>query len=624
MASRNSLRRNSILLRFLSATKSAASFPLLPLLAILLSAGCSGDATPIKPVSGAPTPSRSHADPDQPPGSSGLAGGLPTAVRRPDARSEPAEALRPAAPVNLKFNDVHEELGLEFVFDNGTSPAKLMVESTSGGAGWLDYDGDGWWDLFLPQGGNPFAEGQARRTSNDQLFRNLEGRAFVRVTSPAGLEDAEFGHGTAIGDFDNDGFDDIYVTNVGPDILYRNQGDGTFENITAEAGIDNSLWAASAAWADLDLDGDLDLYVCNYVDYDPNHPHPCLSNDGKPGICHPDALDPVDNKCYVNHGDGTFQNEAEERGFYAAKGKSLGVVVADFNRDGLPDVFVANDTMPNHLFMNGGAAHFRETAVALGCAMSGLGEHQANMGVGFGDYDGNGYSDLYVTVFTKDSNTLFANFGPAGFQDVTRALGLHQPTLPYLAFGTVMSDFDGNGYQELLVANGHIDDWRERTGDLWYMPPQLFTFDGKKWRECGHNAGPYFDHVWLGRAVATADYDNDGDLDVAVVHQNDPLALLRNDSEAGHRLKLRFIGEQSNRRGIGVQVTVTQAGRDFYQELAGGTSYCTTHQPVMVFGLGADAAACEVAIRWPSGKRQALNQVAVDQELILREADAKD
>jgi enediyne biosynthesis protein E4 len=613
-----------LLPRFLPASKSAVPFRLLPLFAILAFAGCSDNATPIQPASGAPASAGSRNAVHQRPRSPGLAEGLPASVRPPDDSVRPPESRPSAVPAGLKFRDVHEDLGLEFVFDNGTSPAKLMVESTSGGAGWLDYDGDGWWDLFLPQGGNPFAEGQARRTSNDQLFRNLQGQAFVRVTSQAGLVDEEFGHGTAVGDFDNDGFDDIYVTNVGPDILYQNQGDGTFLNVTAEAGIDNPLWAASAAWADLDLDGDLDLYVCNYVNYDPRNPAPCLSDDGKPGICHPDALDPVENKCYFNHGDGTFQNEAEERGFNAAKGKSLGVVVADFNRDGLPDVFVANDTMANHLFTNAGDAHFRESAVALGCAMSGLGEHQANMGVGFGDYDGNGFPDLYVTVFTKDSNTLFANFGSSGFQDVTRKSGLHQPTLPYLAFGTVMSDFDANGRQELFVANGHIDDWRERTGDLWYMPPQLFTFDGVKWHECGQAAGPYFEHVWLGRAVATADYDNDGDLDVAVVHQNDPLALLRNDSDAGHRLKLRFIGQQSNRRGIGVQVTVTHQGQDFYQELAGGTSYCTTHQPVMVFGLGADPAGCEVAVRWPSGKRQTLSPVAVDQELVLREADAED
>jgi hypothetical protein len=259
----------------------------------------------------------------------------------------------------------------------------------------------------------------------------------------------------------------------------------------------------------------------------------------------------------------------------------------------------------------------------MGCAMSGLGYYQASMGVGFGDYDENGFPDLYLTHFTADSNTLYANFGPNGFEDVTRKVGLHLPTMAYLAFGTIMSDFDFNGRQDLFVANGHIDDYRKKTGDAWYMKAQMFTYEGSQWRECGAEGGPYFSREWLGRAVASADYDHDGDLDLAVVHQNDPAALLRNDSERGHWLIVRFVGRESNRRGVGAKVTVRQNDRVLVQELAGGTSYCAGHQPALAFGLGGGAEPCEISVRWPSGKRQTLTGVDVDQTLALDERNAE-
>lgn len=266
---------------------------------------------------------------------------------------------------------------------------------------------------------------------------------------------------------------------------------------------------------------------------------------------------------------------------------------------------------------------FGEQALSLGTAYSGLGDYQASMGVAFGDYDENGFPDLYLTHFTKDSNTLYANHGPSGFEDTTRKTGLHTPTLAYLGFGTVMADFDFNGRQELFIANGHIDDWRSRTGDLWYMPPQLFTFDGERWDECGATAGPYFEGQWLGRAVASADFDNDGDIDLTVVHQNDRAGLLRNESDRGHWLKLQFVGYESNRRGVGVQVRVRQGGRQVVQQLAGGTSYCASHQPALFFGLGDSSDVCEISVRWPGGRREKRTAISVDQTLVLREFDAE-
>ncbi|GIX04205.1 MAG: hypothetical protein KatS3mg114_0074 [Planctomycetaceae bacterium] len=523
---------------------------------------------------------------------------------------------------HLHFTEAHRELGFRFVFDNGASPQKLMLESTAGGAAWLDYDADGWWDIYCAQGGNPFQPRSERRSSQDQLFRNLGGKEFENVTAWIGIDDEDFGHGVAIGDFDDDGFDDVYVTNVGgPDRLYRNNGDGTFREVTGAAGIDNPFWGSSAAWYDLNGDGWLDLYVCNYVRYDPYHPIPCLDREGKPGICHPEEVEAEDNLCFFNQGDGTFREESRVRGLVAPQGKSLGVVVADFNGDQLADVFVANDVTANHLFVNLGDGQFEERGTALGCAMSGLGHFQASMGVALGDFDRNGFLDLYCTHFTKDSNTLYANYGASGFEDVTRKVDLHTPTLEYLGFGTVMVDFDANGYVELFIANGHIDDWRKRTGDMWYMPAQLFTYTGKKFVECSRVAGSYFDKQWLGRAVSTCDYDHDGDLDLLVIHQNDEAGLLRNDAQLGHYLQIRFRGQKSNRRGIGTRVWVQQGEERYYQELAGGTSYCTSHQPALFFGLGPNAAPCELKVRWPAGREQIITQVAADQILWIDEAE---
>lgn len=581
--------------------------------AVLAASGCGrqGSSSPDRPLAAAKErrPSR------------GLLEGLPLTTESTEAAGPADSSWR----TGIRLVDVHEEAGLEFVFDNGRSPQRLMVESTAGGAAWIDYDVDGWPDLYLPQGGNPFATDQTRRPSSDELFRNVGGRTFAAVSEHAGVRDQEFGHGAAAADFDNDGFDDLYVTNVGPDILYRNCGDGTFENVTRAAGIDSPLWGSSAAWADIDLDGNLDLYVCNYADYDPRNPISCLSANGEPGICHPNEVDGAPNKCFVSLGDGAFREVAGEWGLEGpvSESKSLGVVVADLNGDRLPDVFVANDTAANHLFVNVGNSRFEERAHELGCAMSGLGHYQASMGVGFGDYDENGFPDLYLTHFTEDSNTLYANHGPAGFEDVTRRVGLHMPTMPLLAFGTVMLDLDSNGRQDLFVANGHIDDWRERTGALWYMPAQLFSYDGSQWHDCGPAAGAYFEKHWLGRAVAVADYDRDGDADLAVVHQNDPMGLLRNESERGHWLNLRFIGRESNRRGIGVQVSVTQAGRRFVQQLPGGTSYCASHEPILFFGFGDSSVPCDLEVLWPSGRRQIRTGIAVDRFVILDEADAE-
>lgn len=516
------------------------------------------------------------------------------------------------------FTDIAHAAGAVFRYDNGHSPQRFMTQSTGGGVGWTDYDRDGFLDLFLVQGGRPT---KADRATNplDQLYKNLDGRQFVNVTEPASLVERGFGQGVAVGDFDNDGFDDVYITNVGPDTFFRNLGDGTFEEETLKAKLNNSLWASSAAWGDVDNDGDLDLYVCNYVNYDPENPIKCFGNKGKPGICHPDEIDPVPNVLFVNQGEGTFKGILDEAGLDAPGSKSLGVVIADFNEDRLADIFVANDICANHLFLNEGQLKFRETGLQAGCATNANGQFQASMGVGYGDYNRDGHLDLYLTHFTSDSNTMYKGLGGGMFADATLELGLHLPTLRYLAFGTVMADFDCNGYEDLFVANGHVDDAFQSQGDAYKMPAQLFTFTSSQFRECTSEGGPYFERKLLGRGVATGDFDNDGDVDLAVSHQNDDAAILRNDRQSGHWLKLSFLGTASNRRGVGVDVRVTQEGRTLRAQLAGGTSYCAAHEPAIFMGLGESDADVSIEVTWPSGLTNAIESAAIDRHHLIHE-----
>ena len=527
---------------------------------------------------------------------------------------------RPAAPaVRLtsfpKFEEVSASLGIDFIYANGASGRVLMVEATGGGAGWLDYDGDGRLDLYLCQGGNPAAETHDSEPQ-DQLFRQLDSERFDCVTIQSAIRERRYSQGVAVADFNDDGFDDVYVTNVGPNTLQLNLGDGTFEDVSLSAKVADPLWSTSAAWGDLDGDGDLDLYVCNYVDYDPYHPLPCGS-DGKPGTCHPMQVPAVPDECYFNQGDGGFIAEARHRGLFGPENKALGVVIADLNDDHLPDVYVANDTTANFLFVNRGEGRFEESAAAFGCAVSREGAPQASMGIAVGDYDRNGRLDLYCTHFTKESNTLYKNLGPTGFQDVTGIVGLHAPTVDKLGFGTVMADFNQDGHEDILVTNGHVDDWRNKGLDL-AMRAQLFSYEGPRFVDASADAGEFFTRELIGRGMACGDFDDDGDLDVAIVHQNSPTAILRNDSQRGNWLKLRFVAE-TNRRGIGTRVVLRQGPTELTKELVGGGSYCATHEAALIFGLGSDSSPATLDVRWPDGSRQTLRDVPVNQIATLRQ-----
>jgi enediyne biosynthesis protein E4 len=516
------------------------------------------------------------------------------------------------------FADEAERLGLSFVYDNGASGQLLMVEATGGGCGWLDLDADGRRDLYCCQGGDAGA-GPHPQQPSDRLFRRV-GVRFVDISEAAGIQEFYYGQGVAVADYDDDGFDDIYVTNVGRNTLWRNLGDGTFEDVTEACGVGDVRWSSTAAWGDLDLDGDVDLYVCNYTVYDPQHPIICRNTKGQPSICHPKDVEPWPDECFINQGNGEFTAEAQRRGLFGPGNKALSAVIADFTNDGWPDIYVANDTTPNFFFRNLGQAMFTEEARLRGCAVDRNGARQASMGLAVGDYDQNGLLDVYSTHFHNESNTLYKNVWPRGFEDVTGLEGLHEATLGYLAFGTLMVDFDLDGLQELFVANGHIDSHNP----AYEMTAQLFKYNGStarpKWEDFSQPGGPYFQQRFVGRGVARSDIDGDGDQDLIVVHQNKPLAALRNDSGNGKNwIQLSLLGRASNRRGINARVTVRQGERSWTQQLCGGTSYLVTNEPTLVFGFGADNRPLNITVQWPSGRRQELQNVTPNQPLRVQE-----
>lgn len=539
-------------------------------------------------------------------------------IGHPDASSTDDALFDSVSDRCPQFVDVAAEAGLDFVYETGARGQSLMVETMGGGCGALDFDCDGRADFFLCQGGDPTADSQDQSQPRDALFRNDPSGRFVNVSEkalPPGL--FRYGQGVTVGDFNNDGFDDIYITNVESNVLLKNMGDGTFLDVTEEAGVGDPRWSSSAAFADLTGDGNLDLFVCNYVVYDPKDPIECRNPEGEYRICHPREMEPYPNECYINLGDGRFRAEARERGLMGEGSKSLGVAIADFTDNGFPDIYVANDTTANFLFVNRGQGFFDEQGLLQACAMDRNGAYQASMGLGIGDYDRDARLDIYVTHFYEESNTLYRNLGPSGFQDVTGFVGLHDPTMLRLGFGAVMQDFNQNGWQELFITNGHIENYPGNT--LHRMRPQLFAFQKKRFVECTEQAGEFFQQRFVGRGVAASDFDNDGDVDLVVVHQDAPAAVLRNDSDRGNWLKLLFRGRQSNRRGIGCRVTVTAGEQRWVQELYGGGSYASSHEPALIFGLGEEAGPCRVEVRWPNGNLQVLEEVDVNQTLEVDE-----
>ena len=535
-------------------------------------------------------------------------------------RSEPA-APSPAQPV--RFADVAATSGIGFELRSGGRIKNYIVESKGGGGAFLDYDRDGWLDIYLVNGSRFGGYPDSVAAPTNALYRNRGRGDFENATDAAGVGDAGWGMGCAVADYDNDGDPDLYVTNYGPNILYRNEGAGTFADAAPAAGIDLAGWSTSATFGDYDLDGDLDLYVAQYLDFAPERAPPRGGMwKGVLVFVGPLGLQGAQDALYRNEGDGTFTDITRR----ARAGKfeptyGLGALFCDYDRDGDMDIYVANDSAPNFLYRNEGDGTFEDVAVAAGAALSAEGTAQAGMGIAYGDYDRDGFADLFVTHFEDDYNTLYRNRGDGTFAVASTATGLAEPSLPRLAFGANFLDYDNDRDLDLFVANGHVyPQIRHRDPTGYAEPNQLFQNLGPAGFRFAAVAAGDVARPAVSRGSAAGDYDNDGDQDLLVCNLDGPPALLRNDGgNQQHWLRLRLVGSASNRDGVGARVALATGAVVQTRELTSGGSFLSHGDPRLHFGLGASAAADWIEIRWPSGGVQRLEDVAADQFLVVSE-----
>lgn len=529
------------------------------------------------------------------------------------------------------FVDVTRASGIDFRLESGARGERRLPETTLGGLGWLDFDGDGDYDLYLVNGHSDSGRAGLAGKEGDKLYRNDGGGRFSDITEAAGVGDRRYGMGIAVGDYDNDGHSDFLVTNFGRNTLYHNDGGGTFTDVTEEAGLVEVGFSTSAAWFDMDRDGDLDLYVVRYLRYDPQL-SPRMKEDGRVVYLHPKHFQGEPDLLYRNLGGGRFEEVGREAGIARAgetEGKGLGIVCFDWDRDGLTDVYVANDTTPNFLWRANGDGTFTDHGYESGAALSATGKPEAGMGVDVADVDGNGLSDLHVTNFSMEANALYLAQGDGRFRESSRAAGLGVSYVP-LGFGTLFLDVDLDGGPDLVVLNGHVNDLVEETdpgsGMTYRQRPMLWRNDGRGAFEVISAAacGPFFASESVGRGLAGADFDNDGDTDLAAMTLDRSLVLLERRSAAAS-LVVKLEGTRSNRDGYGARIVAEAGGRVETFEYQSARSYLSACDPRPVIGLGSALRLDRLTIHWPSGARQTLEAVEPPpgRVLVIREPDGE-
>jgi hypothetical protein len=524
-----------------------------------------------------------------------------------------ASALFAASPPAVRLTDVTATAGIRFRHNSGAFGAKYLPETLGSGCAFLDYDGDGWLDILLVNGCD--WSGHKRRRTTLSLYRNNRNGTFTDVTAAAGLDVEMYGMGVAVGDFDNDGWPDLFITAVGQSRLFRNTGKGAFVDVTRKAGLAGRMgFSTSAMWVDYDRDGLLDLFVCNYVQWSEPNDVFC-SLDGKTkSYCTPEAYRGSTCWLFRNRGDGSFEDVTAKSGIFDTSSKSLGVALIDYERDGWPDILVANDTQPNKLYRNRANGTFEEIGVRAGIAFSEDGRARAGMGIDAADFLNAGASGLAITNFDNEMLALYRAASAGPFRDISRTSGVGKASINTLGFGCAFADLDLDGRLDLPVVNGHIDATvraiRANTG--YAQPPHLFLNEGDgRFRDAAVESGQDFASPKVGRGLACGDFDNDGDVDLLVTTNQGAAFLYRNDVANGNRsFRLRLTGVKSNRDAIGAVVRVRTPEGAQMQTVRSGSSYLSQSDLALTFGLGQHDAADSVVVEWPSGATQEFHKTA--------------